>query len=920
MFVSLKQLSLSLCLLGLTVPVWAQMHKVTQQQGIEEYRLENGLRVLVAPNEQETKVMLDVLYFTGSLNDPQGKSGLAHLLEHLAFKGTKNIAGEEFQQRLDKYTLRSNAVTNHNATRYLNVVRPDQEAIAQVLQLEAERMNNLVLKPEDVAPEIEIVKREREVRMDKASALMVDRLLKDLYGDQSLGRMPIGSLEELKTIQLPEIKKYYQTWYAPNNAVLILTGKFDKAEVLKQIDQNFSPLSAKALPTVQRPPKIDLNKIPERNFTIQKGQDYSTQLIYVANPSNQLRKALIFVPYLYSAQPTGQLYKNMVMTGEANNVAATSWITNDFNIVYMGAGYTGQSSTEKTTSILMQQSEIPAHFDQVQLQRAKNQMKNAHIHMMADSSAVSSMLSNALIQEKGNWSAYFNQYQALQDFKLDQLNRELKTFFNPDKRLIAYLQPTPHTEQIHTLSPALEQTQQALKVEQTIWNQQDFARSTKELQQLQQHSKTQLISLDQKILRGTLNNGMKYAIFPTMTSDNMTYATLTINFGDVKSLAAQGVALELMTNLLLKGTETYNYEQIVDQTIALQGQAKSSLENNQLRIELQAPKAQFEAYFSLISDLIRHANFDQTEFDVLKKQRIASLQRSFTEPKSVTEIQMGRLLEQYPPEDLRYHFEPEHLKAQYQSVTQLQLKQLHRQFIGMNHAQLAITGDVNLAHIQSMIQSQFGDWTSESRFERMGDHYIHVARQSLHVQSEPREFGSYQAYLNFPVGAEHADAAALTVLAQILGNSQLSSRLAMSLREKTALVYAFNSRITLDAFEQVGNLRISADYSTDKTEQISTAVHNTLADLLKSGVSKQEVETAKLEIMKQRVAMVDDPSRVHRLINSQLERNLAMDSRIVRDDQIMSLTAENVNQAIKKYIQLNNLAEIRADKYGHLVE
>lgn len=919
MSISFKKLALSICLFGLTSAVWADIEKVTQQQGIQEYRLENGLRVLLAPNEKETKVMLDVLYFTGSLNDPKHKSGLAHLLEHLAFKGTKNIVGDEFQRRLDKYTLRANAVTNHYATRYLNVIRPDSNAISQVLLLEAERMNNLVLKKEYVAPEIEIVKREREVRMDKAPALMVDWLLKNIYGYQSLGRMPIGSLDELQSIQLPEIEQYYQTWYVPNNAVVILTGKFDQKDVLKQIEQAFSALPSKPLPKLEEPPKLDINKVSEKTFTVQKGRDYSTQLIYVANPNKDTQRALSFVPYLYSSQPTGKLYKNMVMNGEANSVNASTWLTKDFNIVYMGANYSHQAQTKNMTAYLIQQSEQPTQFDQIQLKRAKNQMKNAHEQMMVDSSAMSSMLGGVLIQENGNWIEYFNQYKALQSVSLKDVNRELKSFFNSNKRLITYIQPTVYTPQQQTQNLLPNETQfQAHIPVIPIWDKKDFIRSEQELKKLQQHSTARLVDLDQQIQRGQLKNGMKYAIFATSTADNMTYATITINFGAEKSLAGQGAILELMNSLLLKGTKKYSYEQIIDRSTQLQGKANSTIENNQLKIDLQAPKEHFTDYLSLVSELIQNANFDQSEFDVLKKQRLAHLQQHFTEPKFVSEIQMGRLLEKYKPEDIRYHFEPKSLYVEYKNATQPQLKKMHQQFIGMDHAEIAITGEVNQEKIKKLIQDQFESWNTQTAYTRMGEAFFQYPAKHLHVQSEPREFGSYQGFLNFPVGAEHVDAASMLIFSQVLGNSQLSSRLALELREKNALVYSFSSRLNLDAFDQVGSLKILADYSTVRSSEISKAVKKTLSDLVKTGLTQQEVETAKLEIMKQRVAAMDDTNRVHRLLNSQLERDLKMNSRNIRDSEIISLTADDVNRAIKRYIDPNKMVEVRADQFGQV--
>lgn len=913
----LKKISLSLCIFGLMSSAWAQFERVAQRDGIEEYRLKNGLQVLIVPNDQETKVMLDVVYFTGSLNDPEGKSGLAHLLEHLAFKGTKHIAGNEFQRRLDKYTLRANAVTNHYATRYLNVIRPDAESIRQVLQLEAERMHHLVLKADDVSSEIEIVKREREVRMDKAPALMADELLTRLYGDQSLGRMPIGRLDELKSIQLAELQKYYQTWYAPNNAALVITGKFNKDEVLQQLDTAFSSIPAKSLPPQPATPRLDVKQIQSRQINIQKGRDYSTQLIYVAAADSKLRQALSYVPYLYSAQPMGQLYKNIVLQNKATTAGASPWLTPDFNIVYMSAGYSRKSEASQVTNDLIQESEVPAQFNESQLQRAKLQMKNSHDKMLADSSATSAMLGGVLAQEKGNWRAYFDFYDALQKIEAKQINQQLQRFFQPQHRLIAYIEPTLQSEPTHTASPM--NTAQAETVHilpSPRWSQKQFQQSHSELKQLESKSQARLTILNQQIQRGALKNGLKYAFFPTRTPDQQTYATLTINFGDSASLANQAAALDLMNSLLLKGSSQYTYEQIVDKSIELNGKAKSSMDGNQLKIEIQAPEQTFASYLMFILNLIKDAKFTTTEFDVQKKQRLSALQRTFTEPKLVTQIQLGRVLEQYPAEDLRFHFEPKQLYTHYQKLTPKKISRIHQQLIGMNQAQLTVTGQIDQQVLLNQIKQQLSDWTTTASFERIGPMYHATEAQNLHMQSEPREFGAYQGYLNFPVGAEHPDAAALIVIAQVLGNSQLSSRLALELREKTALVYGFSSRLDLDPFRSVGSLRISAEYSTEKTTQISAAVRKTLMNLINQGLTPEELERAKIEVMKQRIAAVEDTSRVHRLLNSQLERNLDMQSRIQRDHEITSLTLEQANAVIKRYINLDQFVEVRADAYG----
>ena len=337
MLMRMKKLTFSLCILGFSASTLAQTVLVKSDHNIEEYKLENGFRVLLAPNDKENKVFMNTVYLTGSLNDPQGKGGLAHLLEHLAFKGTQDVKGEEFQRRLDQYTLMTNASTDYYSTKYTNIVRPDQNILNEVIYLESQRMDKLVLQEKFVPSEINIVMREREVRMDQPFAVLMDQMWKAAYGNQSLGRLPIGDLSELQSIKMSELNKFYKDWYAPNNAVMVISGKFDKAEVLKAIDKNFSPISARQTPQQAQVPLLDSAKIKNRDFTVKKGSDLAKFNIYMNGKNEKIQPALALAPYLYTLQPSGHLYSSMVETGIATNVQSTTWLDDDFNLVFMGA-------------------------------------------------------------------------------------------------------------------------------------------------------------------------------------------------------------------------------------------------------------------------------------------------------------------------------------------------------------------------------------------------------------------------------------------------------------------------------------------------------------------------------------------------------------------------------------------------------
>ncbi len=390
MLTRFKTLTLSLCLLGLNTAVFAQPVLVKSQQKIEEYKLDNGFRVVLAPNDKENKVYINTIYLTGSLNDPQGKGGLAHLLEHLAFKGTQNVKGEEFQRRLDQYTLMTNASTDYYSTRYLNIVRPDSKALNEVLYLEAERMDKLVLQQKFVPSEIEIVKREREIRLDQPFAVLMDQMWKSAYGNQYLGRLPIGDLEELKSIRMDELNRFYRTWYAPNNAVMVIAGKFDKAAILKTIDQQFSLIPARSVPEQVKVPKLDSTQIKNRNFIVRKGSDLAKFHIYMEGKNTKIQPALALAPYLYTMQPSGHLYQSMVESGLSTAVQSTTWLDQDFNLVFMGAIYAPSHDENKVENTLLSSVEKNQNFNDTELKRVQSLMQNQADSIMNNATAIGS--------------------------------------------------------------------------------------------------------------------------------------------------------------------------------------------------------------------------------------------------------------------------------------------------------------------------------------------------------------------------------------------------------------------------------------------------------------------------------------------------------------------------------------------------
>ena len=917
MLMRVKQLSLSLWLIAGSMTVGATPVLLHSAHNIEEYQLKNGMRVILAENPKESRVYMNTIYLSGSLNDPQGKGGLAHLLEHLAFKGTRNVPGEEFQRRLDQYTLSNNASTSYYSTQYSNVIRAEQKAVNEILHLEAERMQGLVLQEKFIPTEIDIVKREREVRLDQPVSVLMDQMVKAAYGNQHLGRLPIGDIAELESIGLTELQTYYQNWYAPNNAVLVLTGKFDKAAVLQQIDQKFSPIAKRDLPQAAAKIPFDLNKIQQRQFSVAKGSDY-LQLNFYMQPKDQtLSYALSFAPYLYSLEPTGKLYASLVESNIATGVMSLDGSDQERNVSIMAAAYSPQHDAKAVQNALLSQVETsPANFNDTELQRIKDMQKNGVENILKSSSAMLGLISGYVVDRDGQWQAFFSDQDKLQSLDVKTVNQSLNQFLTAKNRLSATITPTPDEQKKAATSTAVSASktldQQAVPAEAF----KEVKTYKTEVKSYVKTAKTKLNAVDQQIQRGSLANGVKYALYPTTTRDDKTYATISIDFGRAESLFNRKELIGLTAYLVLRGSEQYERQKLIDESIKVSGNAQVSSSSNSFTVQVSAKKEHFTEYFKFILDNLKQPKFEDKEFDLIRQQSLASLDRPYTEPDTVVALKLGKILEQYQPGDLRYHFEPELSKAQLSKASNAQVKAFYQEFFNLEQAQVAVTGEFVAADMQQFLAKELGNWPGKIPFARVLPRYKAYSAQQHHLFAEPREFGSYAAVLTLPISSEDKDSPALNVFNHILGNSQLSSRLAKELREKNALVYGFSSSLSSNREVKSGALSIAANYSAGQAAQVSQAIHKVLNDLIQHGVTEQELEEAKAAILKRRVTNLEDERNIHRMLTSQLEHNENMQSRVQRDQAFAQLTVKDLHRVIKTYIKPEQLIEVMADQYG----
>lgn len=282
---------------------------VAKSFNAETFNLENGLQVVVIPNHRAPVVTQMIWYKFGAADEKPGESGVAHFLEHLMFKGTAKVPDGEFSNTVKKLGGNDNAFTTHDYTAFYQSV--PRARLEKVMEMEADRMKNLVLKEDQVASEREVIIEERHQRIDNTpQAKFQEQMATALFVNHPYGTPVIGWLHEMKELTREEALDYYHTWYAPNNAILILSGDITGDEAKPLVQKYYGGLAVQEIPQRNRPrpaPIIAEHQIIMEDARI--GQPVVVKSYRVPHGKD----AMEMLAEIFGGTSTSRLYKHLVV-------------------------------------------------------------------------------------------------------------------------------------------------------------------------------------------------------------------------------------------------------------------------------------------------------------------------------------------------------------------------------------------------------------------------------------------------------------------------------------------------------------------------------------------------------------------------------------------------------------------------------
>jgi zinc protease len=418
------------------------------QDQVFETVLPNGLKVILLENHKAPLVTFQVWYRVGSRNEPWGKTGISHVLEHMMFKGTQKIGPEEFSRTIQENGGNDNAFTSRDYTAYFQNLSSDRIQVS--LDLESDRMQNLLLREEDFRTERMVVMEERRLRTeDNPTGVLVEQLQATAFQIHPYRWPIIGWMEDLKRLILDDLKDYYKTYYNPVNAFLVVVGDFKKEELLPRIEKAFSSYSKGVVPNQERDKETP--QMGEKRIFVKREAQLPTILMayHVPNLRNPDSYVLEVIATLLSGGKSSRLYQNLVREKRLvlSADADYSLLSRDPYLFFLSAEPLPNKEIVEVEKALDQEIERlqKEWVSERELEKVKNQMEASFIFGQ-DSIFYQAML---LAQHEiaFSWRAFDDYLPFIRKITPEDIQRVAKKYLIPDNRTIGILIPLPPKEE-----------------------------------------------------------------------------------------------------------------------------------------------------------------------------------------------------------------------------------------------------------------------------------------------------------------------------------------------------------------------------------------------------------------------------------------------------------------------------------------
>ena len=883
-------------------PLPAGVQRVTSVEGITEYSLANGLRLLLFPDQSKATITVNVTYLVGSKRESYGETGMAHLLEHLLFKGSTRHA--DIPKELQDHGARPNGTTSYERTNYFETFSASDANLEWALDLESDRMVNSFVAKKDLDSEMTVVRNEFEAGENNPLGVLYQRVLSTAYLWHNYGKSTIGSRADIENVPIERLQAFYRTHYQPDNAVLVVAGKIDEAKTLGLISKFFAPIPKpqRALPTIYtNEPTQD----GERTVTLRRvGEVQNVVVGYHVPPGSHADFPAVQLAsqILADNSPSGRLYKALVETKKASNVGGQGLQLRDAGMWLLLMEVRKESSIDDARDTLLATIDAvkTTPFTNEELERARNRLLSGIELQFNNSEQMALSLSNWA--SMGDWRLFFLNRDRLKQVTLADVQRVATYYTKPANRTVGVFVPAEQPDRAEIpAAPDLVTVFKDFKGNAAVSAGEVFDASP--------------ANIESRLRRVALPGGGKVMLLPKQTRGDTVSAVIRLSFGDEKSLAGQARIAQMTGQLLMRGTAKRTRQQIQDELDRLKARMFVGGGATGATVNIETVAENLPAVLELANEVLRQPSFPQVELDTLRQQALAAMESQKTEPQAVTMRAFQRHLSPFPKGDVRYVPSIDEEIAELRGVSLDQVKQFHSSFYGASNAEVAIVGDFDPEAVMKIVSSGLGTWKSPKPFTQMKNPAQKIEPVSRVFETPDKTNAFFLAGTRITITDENPDYPALMFANFMLGQG-INSRLFARIRGKEGLSYGISSALALSPGDESALFVTNAIAAPENAAKVEASFKDEIATLLKNGFSDAEIAAGKVSWQQnQQLNREQNATLAGSLVNgAHYGRTLAWTADL--EKKVQALTSQQISAAMRKYIDPATLTVMKGGDFN----
>jgi zinc protease len=901
-----KKLVLSAALLGLSAASWAQKapsapQRLTSVEGITEYVLGNGMHVLLFPDPGKPTITVNITYKVGSRVEGYGETGMAHLLEHMVFKGSpkhKNIPAE-----LTAHGASPNGTTSDDRTNYFETFAASDENLNWALDLESDRMVNSYIADKDLRSEFTVVRNEFERGENNPSGVLMERIMSTAFLWHNYGKSTIGSKEDIEKVPIENLQAFYHKYYQPDNAYLVVAGKIDEEKTLALVNKYFGVIPRPAR-VLQPDYTIEPTQDGERTVELRRAGDVQSIACayHIPAGSHADYPALDVLNEVLVNEPNGRMYQSVQKSGKASVIWGFADGKKDAGYMYFNADVLKEKSLDDARKAMFatidELHSKPVSAEEVD--KAKTKLLNDYDEVYRNTGRIGLLLSEFIAQ--GDWRLLYIYRDRLKAVKADDVNRVATAYLKSSNRTWGTFVPTPNADRaIIPANPDVASIVKDYKGQAALASGEAFDPTPD--------------NIDKRTVRGDLVGGAKYALLSKTTRGNTVEARITLRIGDEGSLKNKAAIADVTADMLMRGSSKHTQAQLNEALNKLSSKMTVNGTGQTVSINITSTKQNLMAVLDLADEILHQPAFQSDEFKTVIAQDISGIEEQRSEPTALAGQEFSRLLNTYPKGDIRYTPTPDEQKDMYNKVTLDDVKAFHRDYYNGSNATVAIVGDFDAPVIKERLNKMFYNWNATKSYTRIASPYQNTAAQSKDIKTPDKKNAMMVAGMNLKIRDDNPDYASLTMANFMFGGGFLNSRLATRIRQKEGISYGVGSQLNASPLDENGTFLSYAILNPENKAKLLTVWKEEMVKLVNDGFTEDELKAAKSGILQYRQTARANDAQLAGALNSNLFLGRTMEFSKKVDTQLENLTLAEVNSAVKKYFDPNKVTVVMAGDF-----